>query len=77
MTPHIEFPNHRKTMKVIGKKISLLRKINGLSRDDLANKINICAKLLLKYETGRAEITIDKLIEIAEIFGLEANKLFH
>ncbi len=76
MTPHNNTPNHQKILKEIGKRICVLRKINGLSREDLAIKTNICPKLLLKYEAGRGEMTVDKLIKIAEVLGLGVGRLF-
>lgn len=77
MKPHQNTPNQQKIIKEIGRRISIFRKISGLSREELSTKIDLCPKMLLKYETGKSFIPLDKLIEIAEVMGVQVVRFFH
>lgn len=52
-----------------------LRKLNNLSQEELAEKLNISRQTLSKYETGESLPDIEKCKTIAEIFGVSLDDL--
>ena len=52
-----------------------LRKLNNLSQEELAEKLNISRQTLSKYETGESLPDIEKCKVIAEIFGVSLDDL--
>ena len=52
-----------------------LRKLNNLSQEELAEKLNISRQTLSKYETGESLPDIEKCKIIAEIFGVSLDDL--
>ncbi|MGN0203203.1 MAG: helix-turn-helix transcriptional regulator, partial [Coprococcus sp.] len=53
----------------------LLRKINHLSQEELADKLNISRQTLSKYETGESLPDIEKCKAMAEVFGVSLDDL--
>ena len=66
----------KEIVEKIGKRIELLRKKSGITREDLALRIGISHQQLFKYEIGENRITADKLIMIAEILELKIVNFF-
>lgn len=60
----------------IGKRIFLLRKKKGMSREDLAFRIGVCPQQLFKYEIGENRITVDRLILVALALDLKIISFF-
>jgi len=58
-----------------GKNISRVRKNNGLSKKELADKIGITQSLLSKYEVGKLNIPVEIVIQIAITLETDANAL--
>lgn len=52
-----------------------LRKINHLSQEELAEKLNISRQTLSKYETGESLPDIERCKRMAEIFGVSLDDL--
>ena len=52
-----------------------LRKINGYSQDELADKIGVTRQTLSKYETGESLPDIERCKQLAEIFGVSMDDL--
>ena len=52
-----------------------LRKINGYSQDELADKIGITRQTLSKYEAGESLPDIEKCKLMADIFGVTVDAL--
>ncbi len=50
----------------VGKKIRELRTLQGLTQMQLAERINLSYQQLQKYESGRSQITLKRLSQIAE-----------
>ena len=70
--------------KKIGLKIRELRKTYGLSQIQLAEKINLSFQQIQKYEKGITAISVFRLQQIADAFGIHAsafleteNQLYH
>ena len=52
-----------------------LRNINGLSQEDLAEKLNVTRQSVSKWEVGETMPDTDKLIKISEIFNVSTDYL--
>jgi transcriptional regulator with XRE-family HTH domain len=59
----------------VGKKIADLRRSNGLSQDDLAEKLFVTRQAVSKWENGMSVPTIDTLSDICRIFFVSFEEL--
>lgn len=55
--------------------IEQIRKTKAFSREYMAQKLNVTLSAYGKMERGETSITIDRLYELAEIFGVEAEEI--
>jgi transcriptional regulator with XRE-family HTH domain len=62
-------------MKSLGKRLYIFRTNRNLSREDAAQHIGVSARTLAAYERGEREITIDKIIGLAELYQTITTKL--
>ena len=60
---------------MIGLRIAALRKKIGLSQDQLAKQINVCASAIGMYEQGRREPPIKTLVALAQALGVSLDYL--
>ena len=56
-------------------KLIALRKMNGLSQEELADKINVSRQTLSKYETGESLPDVEKCKLIADVFEVSLDDL--
>lgn len=56
-------------------KLIELRKKEGLSQEQLAEKLNVTRQTISKWELGDSKPSMDKLIEISKIFNVDINEL--
>mgnify|MGYP003295081062 CR=1 FL=1 len=56
--------------KIIG-----LRKSNGMSQEDLAEKLNVSRQSISKWETNASVPELDKLIQLSDMFGISLDEL--
>jgi transcriptional regulator with XRE-family HTH domain len=61
--------------KSIAQKIRELRKARKLTQSEIARKMHITYQQLQKYETGANELTIIRLVQIADIFKCPLSSL--
>lgn len=61
--------------KEIGKKIKSIRQSQGLSREQLAEKLNVTKYAIINYEQGQRGASIKILNKIAEALGVPLNEL--
>lgn len=54
-----------------------LRKLNGLSQEELADKINVTRQTISKYETGESLPDIEKCAALADVFGITVDELIN
>lgn len=54
-----------------------LRKLNGMSQDELADKIGVSRQTVSKYETGESLPDIEKCKRIAEVFSVSMDDLIN
>ena len=58
-----------------GKLIAELRREKGLTQNDVANRLGICAKTVSKWETGCTKPQVDTIKKLAKIFGVSLDDL--
>lgn len=56
-------------------RIYALRKENGLTQEEVANALNISRQTVSNWETGSAQPTIDKAIELASLYRVSMDNL--
>lgn len=54
-----------------------LRKLNGISQDELADRIGVSRQTVSKYETGESLPDIEKCKRIAEVFSVSMDDLIN
>lgn len=60
---------------ILGEKITLLRKKNNYSQEDLANELGISRQSVSKWESGNSIPDLDKIIKISNLFGVSTDYL--
>lgn len=63
--------------KEIGKKIKSIRQSQGLSREQLAEKLNVTKYAIINYEQGQRGASIKILNKIAAALGVSMNELLY
>lgn len=56
-------------------KIQMLRKAKGLTQDEMAEKMNMSKNGYANIEQNNTKLTIDKLIQISAVLGIEPKQL--
>ena len=54
----------------IGRMIRYHRKVKGWTRADVEKRVDVTKHSLGLYETGKASVSLSRLIELAEAFGI-------
>jgi len=62
-------------MNDIGAKLRQLRQQQGLNQFDVASKLNISIPAYSKIESGATDMSLNRLGQIAEIFGTPVSEL--
>lgn len=60
---------------MLGEKLLKLRKKFGYSQQELADKLSVTRQTISNWECGQGAPTIDKAMELAEIFGISLDDL--
>ena len=63
-------------LRVIGKKIRILRKKQGLSQEKLGEMAGLSANYIGFIERGQRQVALDSLQTIAEVLGTDLSSLF-
>lgn len=61
----------------VGQKIKEIRKSRGLNQKQLAAEINKSESSLKKYENGQIAITVDVLLDVAEVLNVNPSTLLN
>ena len=56
-------------------KLIELRKKEGLSQEQLGNKVNVSRQTVSKWELGETTPELEKLIELSKVFNISIDKL--
>lgn len=59
----------------LSEKIAALRTGLGLSQGDVAEKLEVSRQSVSKWETGQSVPEVDKLIKLADLFGVSVDEL--
>ena len=59
----------------LSEKILKLRKVNGLSQDELAEKLNVSRQAISKWETDQSVPELDNILAIAKVFDITTDYL--
>lgn len=62
-------------MKGMGERLFNLRKNNGLSQEELAEKVGVSRQTVYKWEADKVQPTHDKIEMLCELFCVSANYL--
>lgn len=60
---------------ILGEKITLLRKKNNYSQEDLANELGISRQSVSKWESGNSIPDLDKIVKMSSLFGVSTDYL--
>ena len=60
---------------MLGDNIRKYRKLNNMSQDDLAEKLNVTRQSISLWENGQTQPTIENIIAIAEVFGVATDDI--
>ena len=63
--------------KVVGKRIKDLRKLKGMTQDELAAVFKTESSVICKIETGKQTISIDYVVDIAAYFEVSIDYLIN
>ena len=63
-------------MKISGK-ITHLRKLNGLSQEDLAEKLEVSRQAISRWEMGTAKPDVNNILQISKLFGVTTDYLLY
>ena len=67
---------NKNVKKKFGKNLRKYRKQKGLSQEDLYLELELDGSYIGKVENAKLNITIDKIISIADFLGIEVIDLF-
>lgn len=59
----------------IGQRIRKIRKANGLSQEELAERIDISTTHMSHIETGSTKLSLPVFVEIAAVLGVKTDEL--
>jgi transcriptional regulator with XRE-family HTH domain len=62
--------------RAVGKRIKIVRQRNGLTQDQLAEQVGLSPKYISGIERGVENPTMDILIRLAKMLGVEPYDLF-
>ena len=60
---------------ILSEKITALRKMNGLSQEALGEKIGVSRQAVSKWEMAQTVPDLNKIIAMAEVFGVSTDAL--
>lgn len=60
---------------ILADKIIKLRKKNGWSQEELADKVNVSRQAVSKWESATAIPSLEKILQLSELFGVTADYL--
>lgn len=67
--PFIRRTNAGLTANIIGSKLKQIREQEGLSLQNLAQKVGVSRRMIQKYEAGTSEIRVQKALRIYDVLG--------
>ncbi len=65
-----------KTIAQVGRRIAALRRLRGLTQEQLASHAGVSVKYLQRVEGGRENLTIRSLARLSSLLNVEVRDLF-
>lgn len=62
-------------MDIVGNRINQLRKLSGMTQEQLAEKINVSRQTVSRWETGGALPDLESVVKISRIFHVSLDEL--
>ena len=62
--------------RAVGKRIKIVRQRNGLTQDQLAEQVGLSPKYISGIKRGVENLTMDILLRVAKMLGVEPYDLF-
>ncbi|MEG2602954.1 MAG: helix-turn-helix transcriptional regulator, partial [Carnobacterium sp.] len=62
-------------MTKFNERIYALRKANNFTQEEIAQELKVSRQTISNWETGTAQPTIDKVIELANVFDVSMDEL--
>ena len=62
--------------KILAKNIKKLRKLHNITQEDMSFELELDGSYIGKIENAKMNITLDKIIKIADFFNVEVYTLF-
>lgn len=60
---------------IIGNNLKNIRKYHGMTQEDLAQKCCLSISMIKKVEAGKAKLSLDKFLDLLDIFKLSSDAL--
>ena len=60
---------------ILAEKIIQLRKKNGISQQELADKLDVSRQAVSKWESGASDPSTTNLMALAKLFGVTAEEI--
>lgn len=60
---------------ILAEKITMLRKQNGYSQEEVAERLNVSRQAVSKWESGNTIPDLDKIIKLSELFNVSTDYL--
>ena len=67
---------NKNVKKRLGKNLKKFRRLKGLSQEELSLELELDGSYIGKVENAKLNITIDKIIHIADYLGIDIFELF-
>lgn len=67
---------NKNVKKRFGRNLKKIRRMKGLSQEELSLELDLDGSYIGKVENAKLNITIDKIISIADYFGIDVIELF-
>lgn len=67
---------NKNVKKRLGKNLKKFRRLKGLSQEELSLELELDGSYIGKVENAKLNITIDKIIHIADYLGIDIVELF-
>lgn len=68
--------NQKDKYIMLGLNIAYYRKLNGFTQEKLAESLGLDRTTISKIELATSGVSLDVIFEIADLFGIKAEKLF-
>lgn len=69
-------PARRRQTVFVGAKIRQIRKAHTMTQSDLARRIGVQQSDLCRMETGEYKVSLDTLLKILAVFGMDIGEFF-